>query len=99
MGTLDEPTRLSGHLFVDAITAWNSLPQGDPKSVNLALERQAEIGAILVAPEGAMIRVDIDAVNRSAVIAMSWLVDELSAESGVDRESIAGRLREYLDTF
>lgn len=99
MTTLDEPTRLSGHLFADVVTAWNSEDGviGNAAAVNRVLERQATIGAVTATIEGEQIRVNLDAVNRSAAIAVNWLASRLAAASGSDRESIAAELREFFD--
>lgn len=90
--------RQAAHALIDAV-AHNR--DAEAPDITVAHRRLVEAGALTVdqAPaDGANAALDLTHLLGASLVAMDWLVDEVSLSSGRSREDVIVALRQYIDS-
>jgi hypothetical protein len=94
--------RLSAHVLLDAVSTYeqNASENLNANAMNLALRRLNEIDGAVKATLSDEETLSLDASNLlgGAIIAISWLVEQLADARDSDRLAIVAQLREFLDS-
>jgi hypothetical protein len=105
MPDIPDAGRLSAHVILDAVTAWDpslGIDDANNDAITLALDRLNEIdGAIEVDvdedEEELDIALDVTNLAGGTIVLVNYLVHQLAGASGKDVQNVIAQAREFLD--
>lgn len=102
MAELPEAGRLSAHVILDAVTAYDFSSSGDSNvaAMSLALDRINDVdgaATLHVDESGRPTSLDVSALVGAAAVTISWLVHQLAEAGGVDPHDVITQVREFID--
>ena len=88
-----EPGRLSAHVILDAVSAYDpqSSSEGNERVINLALQRLDDVDEAVIATYD-------EETDAGAIRLTYWLAVNLAEERGTDVLDVLAEAREYLDS-
>jgi hypothetical protein len=103
MVSMPDPGRLSAHVSLDAVSAYDpeSSSEGNERVINLALQRLDDVDEAVIATydeDTDLVEIDASHLVAGAIRLTYWLAVNLAEERGADVLDVLAEAREYLDS-